>query len=97
VKFARLLLGAGMAVPIIYFTNLFVAEIQTPGVDPWSQLPSDLGVAGLAWAPVFNAGLIAVGAAAALGRSGCFSACARSVRTWSSARAPAPRCLWRAA
>lgn len=71
-RLARLLLGAGVAVPIIYFTNLIVAEVQTPEVDPWSQLPSDLGVAGLAWAPVFNAGLIAVGAAAVLGAAGLF-------------------------
>ena len=71
-RFARLLLGTGVAVPVIYFANLIVAEVQTPEVDPWSQLPSDLGVAGLAWAPVFNAGLIAVGSAAALGAVGLF-------------------------
>lgn len=69
-KSARLLLAAGVAIPIVYFTNLIVAEIRTPEVDPWSQLPSDLGVAGLAWAGVFNAGLVAVGAAAALGAIG---------------------------
>jgi hypothetical membrane protein len=72
VRLARALLTAGVAVPIIYFTNLIVAEIQTPEVDPWSQLPSDLGVAGLAWAGVFNAGLIAVGAAVTLGAIGLF-------------------------
>jgi hypothetical membrane protein len=69
-KSARLLLAAGVAIPSVYFTNLIVAEIRTPEVDPWSQLPSDLGVAGLAWAGVFNAGLVAVGAAAALGAIG---------------------------
>jgi hypothetical membrane protein len=71
-KLARALLAAGVAVPIIYFTNLIVAEVRTPEVDPWSQLPSDLGVAGLAWAGVFNAGLVAVGAAAVLSGIGLF-------------------------
>lgn len=69
---ARALLAAGVAVPVIYFTNLIVAEVGTPEVDPWSQLPSDLGLADLAWAGVFNAGLIAVGAAAVLGGIGLF-------------------------
>jgi hypothetical membrane protein len=71
-KSARLLLAGGVAMPIIYFANLIVAEIRTPEVDPWSQLPSDLGVAGLAWAGVFNAGLIATGLAAAAGAIGLF-------------------------
>ena len=71
-KPARALLAAGVAVPIIYFANLIVAEVRTPEIDPWSQLPSDLGVAGLAWADVFNAGLVAVGSAAVLGGVGLF-------------------------
>lgn len=69
---ARFLLAGGVAVPIVYFSNLIVAEVQSPTVDPWSQLPSDLGVASVAWAPVFNAGLIAVGLAAAAGAVGLF-------------------------
>ena len=68
----RILLAGGVAVPIIYFANLIVAEVLSPEVDPWSQLPSDLGVAGVAWAPVFNAGLVAVGLAAAAGAVGLF-------------------------
>lgn len=69
---ARVLLAAGVAVPLIYFANLIVAEAMTPEVNPWSQLPSDLGVAAVSWAPVFNAGLVAVGGAAALGAMGLF-------------------------
>lgn len=69
---ARVLLAGGVAVPVIYFANLIVAEVRSPAVDPWSQLPSDLGVASVAWAPVFNAGLIAVGLAAVAGAAGLF-------------------------
>jgi hypothetical membrane protein len=69
-RLARVLLSGGVAVPIIYFANLIIAEVRTPEVDPWTQLPSYLGVAGLAWAPVYNAGLISAGAATMLGAIG---------------------------
>ena len=68
----RLLLGAGIAMPVIYFGNLIVAEAMSPAVNAWMRLPSDLGVAPLQWAPVFNAGLIAVGASAIFGAGGLF-------------------------
>jgi hypothetical membrane protein len=68
----RLLLAAGIAVPFIYFANLIAAEAMTPGFNPGSQMPSELGLAGLPLAAVFNAGLIAVGVALVLAALGLF-------------------------
>jgi hypothetical membrane protein len=66
----RLLLAFGVAVPFIYFANLFVGGWLTPGFDQASQMPSELGIAGLPYAGLFNAGLIAVGVALLLGAAG---------------------------
>jgi hypothetical membrane protein len=67
---ARLLLGCGAAVPFIYFANLFVFGRLTPGFDHASQMPSELGVASVPFAALFNAGLIVVGVALVLGAVG---------------------------
>jgi hypothetical protein len=66
----RYLLACGVAVPFVYFANLFVAGWMTPGFDHGAQLPSELGLAGLPFAGPFNAGLIAVGVALLLGAFG---------------------------
>ena len=66
----QVLLAAGIVVPILYFANLIVGGLLTPGFSHVSQMPSELGVAAAPYAALFNAGLIAVGVAtfmAALG------------------------------
>lgn len=62
-KRVQLFLAAGVALPFIYFANLFGFGWLTPGFDQASQMPSELGIAGLPFAGLFNAGLIAVGVA----------------------------------
>lgn len=66
----KFLLAGGVALPFIYFANLIVGGLLTPGFDHASQMPSELGVAGVPYAGLFNAGLIAVGVALAFGAGG---------------------------
>jgi hypothetical membrane protein len=78
------LLAAGIAIPFLYFANLFGIAAMTPGFDHGSQLPSDLGSEETARAVrqtlqcthcagsvvAFNIGLIAVGVCALLASAG---------------------------
>ena len=59
----QILLAGGVAVPFIYFANLIVGGLLTPGYSHVSQMPSELGVATAPFAALFNAGLIAAAAA----------------------------------
>jgi hypothetical protein len=81
-KREHVLLAGGVAVPFIYFANLFGFGWLTPGFDQGSQMPSELGIAGLPFAGLFNAGLIAVGAGLLLGAFGLASGLRRIGAHW---------------
>lgn len=66
------LLAAGIAIPAVYFANLFGVGAITPGFDQGSLLPSELGREGMANAALFNAGLIATGVCGVLAALGLF-------------------------
>ena len=84
----NILLIAGIAIPVIYFANLFGVGAVAPGFDHASALPSELGSEDMGRAMrgaaqcthcftanyIFNAGLIAVGACGALAAIGLFLA-----------------------
>ncbi|MEQ1865828.1 MAG: DUF998 domain-containing protein, partial [Micropepsaceae bacterium] len=63
----RMLLAGGIAVPYIYFANLVIGGLLTPGFSHVTQMPSELGVAAAPYAALFNAGLIAVALTTFLG------------------------------
>ncbi|GAN00536.1 hypothetical protein U91I_04202 [alpha proteobacterium U9-1i] len=68
------LLAAGIAIPFVYFANLFGVGAITPGFDQGALLPSELGRDGMANAMLFNAGLMATGACGVLAALGLFLA-----------------------
>ncbi len=68
----RVLLAAGVAIPFVYFANLFGVGAITPLFDHGSLLPSELGREGMPHALLFNAGLIAVGVLGLLASAGLF-------------------------
>jgi len=78
----KFLLACGAAVPFIYFANLFGFGWLTPGFDQGSQMPSELGIAGLPFAGLFNVGLIAVGVALLLGAFGLAAGLRRIGAHW---------------
>lgn len=81
----RYLLACGIAVPFIYFANLFGFGWLTPAFDQGSQMPSELGIAGLPFAGLFNAGLVAVGVALLLGAFGLAGGLRRIGAHWALA------------
>ncbi|MEQ1866725.1 MAG: DUF998 domain-containing protein [Micropepsaceae bacterium] len=68
----QILLAAGIAVPFIYFANLVIGGLLTPGFSHVTQMPSELGVAAAPYAALFNAGLIAVALTTFMGAAGLF-------------------------
>ena len=66
----RLLLVAGLAVPILYFGNLLVSSLLYPGYSHVTQYASELGSSSARYPAVFNTGVVMIGIAglaAALG------------------------------
>lgn len=59
----KLLLMAGVAVPILYFANLLINSLLYPGYSHATQYVSELGSSKAPYAALFNAGVILVGAA----------------------------------
>lgn len=57
----RLLLWAGIAMPFVYFANLFGAALAWPGFDHATAAPSELGTAAAPLAGLFNACLLLSG------------------------------------
>jgi hypothetical protein len=68
----NLLLMAGIAIPVVYFANLFGVGAVTPGFNHGATLPSELGRDGMANAALFNIGLTAVGVFGMLAAFGLF-------------------------
>lgn len=66
----RLLLGAGIAVPIVYFASQVAATALNPGFDIATQQPSELGCCESRAPLVANAGFLLTGACALLGGFG---------------------------
>jgi|CXWL01.1.fsa_nt_gi hypothetical membrane protein len=69
-----ILLAFGVAIPFLYFANLFGIGAITPGFDHATLLPSELGRDGMLNAALFNTGLIAVGVCGVLAAIGLFLA-----------------------
>lgn len=70
----RALLWAGVALPFVYFANLFGTALAWPGFEHGSTLPSELGTAASPLAGVFNAGLAASGVLGLAGAVGLWLA-----------------------
>lgn len=68
----RILLAAGVAIPFVYFANLFGVGAITPLFDHGSLLPSELGREGMPHALLFNTGLVVVGVLGLLASAGLF-------------------------
>ena len=60
----RLLLWAGVAVPVIYFGNLLLSSLLYPGYSHVRQYASELGSAAARYPAVFNTGVVLIGLAA---------------------------------
>ena len=57
----RLLLAAGVAVPVVYYANLLVCSLLYPGYDHARQWVSELGSASARYPGVFNGMLVLLG------------------------------------
>jgi hypothetical membrane protein len=57
----RLLLGAGVAVPVVYYVNLLVCSLLYPGYDHARQWVSELGSASARYPGLFNGALVLLG------------------------------------
>jgi hypothetical membrane protein len=86
-KRERVLLLAGIAVPILYFAAVFGGSLLYPGYDHLSQYASELGMADQRSAPFFNSGIAAAGLAAVIGAVGIYRVASREGgrRAWSMA------------
>ncbi|MGD9966160.1 MAG: DUF998 domain-containing protein [Hyphomonadaceae bacterium] len=68
----RVLLGAGVFVPIVYFVSQIAAMALNPGFDIATQQPSELGCCGAGSPIVANVGFLLTGVCALLGGAGLF-------------------------
>lgn len=73
----RLLLMAGVAVPILYFANLLINSLLYPGYSHVTQYVSELGAPEAPYRALFNSGVILVGAAGFAAGFGFFFAARR--------------------
>lgn len=76
-KNIKLLLLAGVAVPILYFANLLINSLLYPGYSHVTQYVSELGSEAAPYKALFNTGVILVGAAGAAAGFGFFYAVRR--------------------
>src|SRR5687768_9952403 len=60
----KLLLWAGVAVPVIYYANLLLSSLLFPGYSHVTQYASELGSAAARYPWVFNTGIMSMGVAA---------------------------------
>ncbi|HET9228807.1 MAG TPA: DUF998 domain-containing protein [Thermoanaerobaculia bacterium] len=73
----KLLLMAGIAVPVIYFASLLINSLLYPGYSHVTQYVSELGAAQAPYRNLFNAGVILVGASGIAAGFGIFYAVRR--------------------
>jgi hypothetical membrane protein len=69
---SRLLVGAGVLLPIVYFASQLVAMALNPDFNIATQQPSELGCCGANFPYVANAGFLATGACSIAGGLGLF-------------------------
>ncbi len=70
---ARVLLAAGVAMPVAYFASQLAAMALNPSFDIATQQPSELGCCGVNAPIVANIGFLATGLCAMLGGAGLFA------------------------
>src|SRR5689334_19384848 len=73
----RVLLLAGILIPIVYFGLLIIAPVIYPGFSYVTQYASEMGSAGARYPAVFNTGIMLCGVAGLLASFGFFHAVRR--------------------
>jgi hypothetical membrane protein len=76
-RLEKILLMAGVAVPILYFGNLIVSSLFYPGYSHVTQYASELGSASARYPSLFNTGVILTGVAGIASSFGFFFAVRR--------------------
>jgi hypothetical membrane protein len=76
-KREKILLMAGVAVPILYFANLLINSLLYPGYSHVTQYVSELGAAEAPYAALFNAVIILLGVVGVVAGFGFFYAIRR--------------------
>ena len=71
-RFVKMSLIAGMAVPVLYFGTLLLSALFYPGYSHVSQYASELGSAAAPYPYVFNTGIILAGLSSILAGLGLF-------------------------
>jgi hypothetical membrane protein len=66
----RVLLGCGVAAPVLYFLTLIGASMTWPGYSHVTQYASELGSAAAPYPLLFNSGILLTGSLAVLGGAG---------------------------
>jgi hypothetical membrane protein len=79
---ARVLLKAGVAMPVIYIATVVVSALLFPGFALLERMPSDLGGPAAPYPTLYNVGMMLTGAAGGLGALGLLVAFGKVRRDW---------------